>query len=74
MDTLELKNRIKDYIDKADERMLRIIHETIENDQREIPQSHKEVLQERLKYHEEHPEEGLTWREVRETMKRRYGL
>lgn len=74
MDSLELKNRIKEYVDQADERMLRVIYETIENDEAEIPDTHKKVLDERLKYHEENPDEGISWEEVRESLKKKYGF
>lgn len=74
MDSLELKNRIKEYVDQADERMLRVIYETIENDEAEIPDTHKKVLEERLKYHEENPDKGISWEEVRESLKKKYGF
>ena len=74
MDTVHLKERIKNYIEQADERMLKIINAIIEADENESLNSHGEILEERLKYHQENPEEGKAWKEVQDSLKEKYGL
>ena len=74
MDTIQLKERIKNYIEQADERMLKIIHAIIEADENEFQDSHKEILEARLKYHQQNPEDGKTWDEVQDSLKGKYGF
>ena len=74
MDTIAIKNRIQKYIEHADERMLMIINAIIEADENELPKSHKEVLDKRLKYHQENPNEGKSWEEIQDTLKKQYEL
>ena len=74
MDTVRLKERIKNYIEEADERMLKIINAIIEADENELKNSDKEILEERLRYHQQNPEEGRTWDEVQDSLKEKYGL
>ena len=74
MDAIQLKERIKNYIERADERMLKIINAIIEADENEGFDPQKEILEERLKYHQEHPKEGKTWGEVQDFLKGKYGL
>lgn len=74
MDTVNLKERIKNYIEQADERMLKIINAIIEADENEVQDSYKEILEERLRYHQENPEEGKTWSKVQDSLKEKYGL
>lgn len=74
MDTIQIKERIKKYIEQADERMLKIINAIIEADENEISDSQKVILEERLKYHQENPREGKTWDEVQDSLKEKYDL
>ncbi|MGM1056449.1 MAG: addiction module protein [Bacteroidota bacterium] len=74
MDTIEIKNRIRNYIEHADERMLKIINAIIETDVNELSESHKEVLDERLKDHQENLKEGKSWEEIQTALKKQYGL
>ena len=74
MDTLQIKDRIKNYIEQADERMLKIINAIIEADENEVLDSHAEILEKRLRYHEEKLNEGKTWQEVQNSLKGKYGL
>ncbi len=74
--TVDLKNRIINYIENADERILRIINAIIEteNEEQGLSQSHKDLLDQRLKYHKENPSDGKTWEEIKESLKVQYGL
>ncbi len=69
METKKIKDRIRDYIEHADDRILRIINAIIDTEENEIPQSHKEIIDERLKYHKENPQKGKSWEEVRSLLK-----
>ncbi len=72
METKEIKNRIRDYIEHADDRILRIINAIIDTEENELPQSHKDILDERLKYHKENPEDGKSWEEVKSLLNKKY--
>lgn len=66
--TLDLKNRIKNYIENADERILKIINAIIETEEQGLSQSHKEIIDQRLKFHKENPSDGRTWEEIKASM------
>ena len=72
MDTVHLKERIKNYIEQADERMLKIINAIIKADENDMSDPQREILEERLKYHQENLEEGKAWEEVRDSLKEKY--
>jgi hypothetical protein len=74
METIEMKNRIRKYLEHADDRILRIMNAIIETEENELPQSHQDILEERLKSHQENPDEGRTWEEVRSSLKNQYGV
>ncbi|MBI6118561.1 addiction module family protein [Salegentibacter maritimus] len=75
MDTLEIKDRIRKYIERADDRMLMIINAIIEADEGELlPKPYREVLDKRLKYHQENPKEGKSWEEIQNALKKEYEL
>jgi hypothetical protein len=76
MDTLAVKNRIRDYLEDADERILRIINAIIESesDDYELSESHKEILDERLKHHEENPGDGKSWEEAIQKIRSKHKL
>lgn len=76
MDSVEIKNQIRNYIEHADERVLRLIHAIIESESEDgvLTKEQKNVLDARLAYHTENPEEGKNWTEVREAIKKEYGL
>ena len=72
MDTVALKDLIKKYIEHADDRMLKIIIGIIEANENEVSDPQKEILEERLKYHQANPQEGKTWDEARDSLKEKY--
>lgn len=74
METQEIKNRIRDYIEHADARILRIINAIIESEENEFPKDHKEILDVRMKYHRENPEEGKSWEEIKSILKEKHEL
>ncbi|MDT0645333.1 addiction module protein [Zunongwangia sp. F260] len=74
METSKIKNRIRDNIEHGNERILRIINAIIETEEKEVPQLPKEILDERWKHHQENPEEGKTWEEVKSVLQKKYGV
>ena len=74
MDTVRIKDRIRNYLENADERILKIINAIIEADENEVLDTHSEILEERLKYHQDNPNKGKSWEEVQDSLKEKYGL
>jgi len=74
METKEIKKRIRDYIEHADDRILRIMNAIIDTEENELSQAQKKILDERLKYHKENPEEGKSWEEVKSVLNKKYGV
>ncbi|MEX0997068.1 MAG: addiction module family protein [Flavobacteriaceae bacterium] len=75
MDTLELKNRIKNYLDYADERILKILNAIIDAESKEsLSEKEKEILDQRLKLHKESPESGVLWEDLEEKLLKKYGV
>ena len=74
--TIDLKNKIRNYIETADERILKIINAIIETETEEtgLSQSHKEILEQRLEFHKNNPTDGKSWEEIKDSLKLRYGL
>ncbi|WP_346986439.1 addiction module protein [Chryseobacterium sp. POE27] len=73
--TVDIRKRIHEFIDHADERILRIINAIImteEND--ELPSHHTEILDQRLAKHQENPNSGKPWNDVKNSLKEKYGL
>lgn len=70
MDSLDLKNKIRNYIDHADDRILKIINAIIETEEEGLSQGHRNVLDERVKYHKENPSDGKTWEEIKSSLKK----
>lgn len=76
MDSIEIKNRIKTYVEHADDRILRIFNAIVESQKEEegLTAEHKEILNARLKCHKENPREGKPWEAVRKSLTDQYGL
>ncbi|WP_449401013.1 addiction module protein [Chryseobacterium wanjuense] len=75
--TIDIRKRIHEFIDHADERILRIINAIItteENTEDELNSSHKIILDKRLLEHKENPNSGKSWEEVKSSLKDKYGL
>lgn len=74
MDTVRIKDRIRNYLENADERILKIINAIIEADENEVLDTHSKILEERLKYHQDNPNKGKSWEEVQDSLEEKYGL
>ncbi|MFY1045144.1 addiction module protein [Chryseobacterium sp. GP-SGM7] len=72
--TLEIRKRIHEYIDIADERILRIINGIIDVEEREdnyptIPDWHYDKINERRERYLTGASKSYTWEEVKEKAK-----
>jgi len=76
MNTHELKTKIKKYVDNVDRELLQLVQAIFEQEQQNIPLSSKTVaiLDDRLKFHKENPEDGISWENLRNNLIRKYDL
>ncbi len=79
MGTTELREELHQFINRADERILRLMHGMMKADVgQEIDYSltdeHKEILDERITAHEAAPDEGAPWEEVKDRIKKKNGI
>lgn len=74
MTTIQMKKRIKNYIDQADDRMLRILNAMVESEEQQIPPELKQELDKRLELHNQNPEQGKKWEELKTELKAKYAL
>ena len=75
--TLVIRNRIHDFIDHADERILNILNAIILADEAEVCElslENKRILDERLENHKQNPNSGKHWKELKQELKLNYGL
>ncbi|MDQ0476367.1 MULTISPECIES: addiction module protein [Chryseobacterium] len=75
--TIDIRKKIHEFIDHADERILRIFHAIItmeEVEEHVLSAEYKEILDERLKEHHENPTSGKPWEKVKQELKKEYGI
>ena len=75
--SIQLRKKIHDFIDQADEKMLQIFNAIISNensDEKGLTKEHREILDKRLEEHQYNPESGKPWTEVVNELKKEYGL
>ena len=74
MNTTDIRKELHEYIEAADENLLKAIYEILreaENrDEFEISDEHKRILDERLKAYYANPNDVLTWEEVKAKYKK----
>jgi putative addiction module component (TIGR02574 family) len=79
MGTRELREELHQFINQADERILRLMYGMMkadiddENDYL-LSDAHKQILDERLAAHQAAPDEGSTWEEVKARIQGGNGL
>lgn len=74
---LDIKKRIHEFIDHTDERTLRIINAiitTVEIEEEGLTTEHKDILDQRLEEHRKNPTTGNSWNEVKQSLKKQYGI
>lgn len=75
--SIQLRKKIHDFIDQADDEMLQIFNAIISNensDEKGLTKEHREILDKRLEEHQYNPESGKPWTEVVNELKKEYGL
>ena len=75
--SIQLRKKIHDFIDQADDKMLQIFNAIISNensDEKGLTKQHREILDKRLEEHQYNPESGKPWTEVVNELKKEYGL
>ena len=70
MTALELKRELHELIEQADERVIRLVYGMLKADQ-ELPEDHKQILDERLKEYNSRPDEVLTLQEIKKKYSRK---
>ena len=78
MATIDLKRSVHDYIDNADDRLLKLIKALVETYQEEesgqdITDEQKRILDQRLADHKADPESGKDWTQLRSELRTKYG-
>jgi len=78
MATVDLKKNVLDYVNNADERLLKMIKALVESyretdDYPELSELQKKLLDQRLADHSENPESGKEWSEVKSGFRSKYG-
>ena len=74
MQTVTLREELHQYIDQADDRLLKLIYGMMKADQVDellVPDFHQGIILERLKKHQANPKEVLTWQQVRDHIQQR---
>ena len=75
--SIQLRKKIHDFIDQADDKMLQIFNAIISNensDEKGLTKEHREILDKRLEEHQYNPESGKPWTEVVNELKKECGL
>lgn len=74
---LDIKKRIHDFIDHADERILRIIDAIVSTEiktEKGLTEEHIEILEQRLKDHLQNPNSGKNWEILKSNIMKNYGF
>ena len=75
--SIQLRKKIHDFIDQADDKMLHIFNAIISgenSDEKGLTKEHREILDKRLEEHQYNPESGKPWTDVVNELKTEYGL
>jgi hypothetical protein len=68
MNTVKLREEINKYLEKADDRFLKLVYGMMTADQEEnftVPEDHKNIIRERLEDYKKNPDDVLTWEKVK---------
>jgi len=73
MSTIEIKEHLHEYIDQADERMLKLFYAMTQADLEEreyqLSDTQIKILDERIASHKADPEAGSSWEDVKSRIK-----
>lgn len=78
MATVDLKKNVLDYVNSADDRLLKMIKALVESyreteGQPELSEAQKRILDQRLADHKANPNSGREWSEVKSELRAKYG-
>lgn len=69
MSKIEIREELHEFIEKADDRLLNMIyamvHADLTEDNYQLSDDHKKILDDRIKDHEISPTTGATWDKVK---------
>jgi len=69
MSTVQLREEIHQYIDRVDDRIIQLIYGMMQADlteeDYELSEEHKKILDKRLQAHKYNPTNGSSWQEVK---------
>ena len=68
MSTAQIREKLHQFINKADERFIKMVYalaKEYEVDEFELSAEHKKILDQRLASHKSNPKEGSSWDEVK---------
>jgi len=74
MTTLELRNKLIQFVQQADEEFLKKIDAFLNSKQSsaDISEKHKAILDQRLENHKANPEAGRNWSEIKSELAEKY--
>jgi len=67
MNTVKIKEEIREYLNKADDRFIKLVYGMITADREEnleVPKEHKNIIRERREQYNKNPDEVISWKEV----------
>lgn len=78
MATVNLKKNVLDYVNSADDRLLKMIKALVESyleteGRHELSEAHKKILDQRLADHKKNPNSGREWSAVKSELRAKYG-
>lgn len=69
MSTAQIKELLHEYINKADERQINLMYAMVQADLKEddydLSEAHKKILEDRLTAHQANPSAGSSWEDVK---------
>lgn len=75
MGAAQIREILHEYIDKADERFINLMYAMVQADMNEenyeLSDKHKKILDERISAHKANPSLGSSWEEVKARIKSR---
>jgi len=79
MRTAEMRQALHEFINQADDRVLKLIYgmmkaDTDDDNDYMLSDAHRQILDERLAAHEAAPTEGSSWEDVKSRLKKNHGV
>lgn len=73
MSTIALRKELKNYINKADDRLIKLIYAMVQADMKEdgyeLSIAHKSTLDKRIAAHKKNPTSGSSWKDAKTRIK-----